>query len=475
MSETGPNVLRVGLLSTIERVDPLTAQDGESLFVGKQIFESPFGTPDSVTEAVPRLFKGPLRADSPRRLRATVKREVKFSDGSPMTARDLVASLRRSAVVADHTDLELDGDDVIFRLRRENARFALLLTHGQCGVMKRRGSEILGTGPFKLHPSSHAGHIRLVRNPYHPVPAKVDEIHFVTYPVDAYGRPTALIEAIQAGEVDLTNCLGRDAIHQVSGVRKSILPGVSTCFLHINTQSAALVDPRARQAIAHSLDRLKLSSLCYSNALAFAAGSVLPRSFGNEEDRLGHDPERAAKLMAQVDRPPRQLKMLTIWGPRPYLPNPDAVTDEIISQLRPLGIEVEKIHARNSSEYFQHTVAGTADLTLTGWMADTMDPADFLESNLASYRVPNRENLAVCANEGRLQNPRVDELLQLWRAERKDRHLEELFALTSEEASLVPLFYGASVTVYGFAVQNFQPSPLATSSLREIDLWRDAG
>ena len=252
------------------------------------------------------------------------------------------------------------------------------------------------------------------------------------------------------------------------------MPGISTCFLHINTQSRALVDARVRRAIAHSLDRLELARICYSNALAFAASSLLPRTLGAGEDRLTFDLQQAQNLMAEPGvRKPDKLRLVTVWGPRPYLPYPEAVAEALARQIGELGIEVEVVQPPSSSHFFRSSVAGTADLTLVGWVADTMDPVDFFESLLASYRIPNWENLAVSANEGRLQSQRMDDLLQDWRATRSSQALEDILDLVAEEAPLAPLFHGASSTVHGFSVQNFKASPMAHYPLTEIDLWQD--
>ena len=465
-------ILRVGLLNPVRDLDPRTAQDSESMFVSKQLFEAPYGTVYGTTEVEPLLLSGPLKRINATELRGTIRDDVLFSDGSPLKPEDVLSSIRSSSVVADHADVTLQGRELIFKLHRPNGHFALQLTHGQCGALKRNGETLLGTGPFAYHPDSTPEHVRLVRNPHHRPSPHLDELHFKTYPVDSYGRPTALIEAIQNGEVDLTNCLGRDDINRVSGARKSILPGISTCFLHMNTQSPRLPDPRVRQAIGHSLNRLELARLCYSNALAFAATSLLPRTLGAGDDRLHHDPDLARRLISEPDiEKPNRLRLLTVWGPRPYLSNPEAVTDEICRCCADLGIEIEVIRPKSSTEYFEYSIAGTADLTLVGWVADTMDPVDFLESILASYRIPTKNNLAVCANEGRLRSTRLDELLQQWRATRSAQHLEEILDIVGNEASTTALFYGASVTIYGFSVQNFKPSPMAHYSLAEIDIW----
>ncbi len=399
-----------------------------------------------------------------------MRRDVFFSDGTPVTAADVVRSLGAAGAVADQARVEAEGNSVLFHLEQPNARFALSLAHGQCGVVKREGDQLLGTGPFVLHESSEPGFVRLVRNPHHRPLARLDEVHFRTYPLDKNGQPTALLKAIEAGEVDLSSSLGRDAINALTGMRKSIQPGISTCFLFMNVMSPQLGSASLRQAIAHSIDRLELAKLCYSNALAFVAGSPLPRALGACEDRLGYDKVKARECFAAAGSPRLKLRLLLIWGPRPYLPAPRAVADAVAAKLATLGIEVEVIPTASSKEFFEKLVAADYDMTLAGWVADTMDPVEYLEALLASYRVPSWDNLAVSANESRFCDPRLDALLHSWRVHSGAQTLEEIVELVNEEAPLVPLIYGASATVYSFRTRDLKASPLAHFPLTEVDV-----
>ncbi len=470
MAAIRDKILRIGILNQAQHLDPRTAQDTDSMFVVKQIFESPYWIRYGSTEIEPLLLEGPVIEESPTRWRGKVRRDVFFSDGSEVKAADVARSLNDAGAVADQARIEAEGDSLVFHLEQPNARFALGLAHGQCGVVKRVGDKLLGTGPFVLHESSEPGFVRLVRNSHHRPLAKVDEVHFRTYPLDKAGQPTALLKAIEAGEVDLTSSLGRDAINALSGMRKSIQPGISTCFLFMNVQSPRLADARLRQAIAHSIDRFELAKLCYSNALAFVAGSPLPRALGSCEDRLGFDRTKARECYAAAGSPKARLRLLVIWGPRPYLPAPRPVADALAAKLEGLGLEVEIVPTASSKDFFEQLVAGNYDLTLAGWVADTMDPVEYLESLLASYRVPSWENLAVSANESRFCDPRLDALLHSWRIHSGGATLEEIVEIINEEAPLVPLIYGASATVCSFRTRDLKPSPLAHFPLTEVDL-----
>jgi ABC-type transport system substrate-binding protein len=115
-------------------------------------------------------------------------------------------------------------------------------------------------------------------------------------------------------------------------------------------------------------------------------------------------------------------------------------------------------------------IEGRHDMVLSGWIADTMDPYDFLESNLASNRVPTRQKIAVANNAGRLDSKAMDEALAAFRADHDASNLERVVDLLSQEAPVVPLSYGPTAAVWSFKVKNFKPSPLSIFPFLGIDL-----
>ena len=468
----GKKVLRVGILTGIHNLDPLKAQDVDSLFTLRQIVEAPFATKAGTTDLEPALFDGPLEAEpgEPNTYSARVPDNIRFSDGEPLTAEQVASGLAHVSLVAEQAKVEARGDRVIFRLHSPNPRFDVTLSHPQCNIHRWQGRQLLGTGAYRIVKGSTAEEIRLERNPYFRGEAPIDEIVFRAYPLDD-GAPSALLAAIEKGEVDYTNVLSRDAINRLSGVRKSILPGISTAMLFLNTTSPKLADRRVRQAIAHSIDRIEVARTSYSNALAFAAPSLLPRALGAADDGLSYDPDAAAALLAEpgVEKP-EKLRVLMMWGPRPYLPKPQKYLDVIAEHLGRVGIAVETVPTTDSIDYMGRVIEGKVDMILSGWIADVMDPADYLEANLASSRVPSSENISHSNNCGRLDSAEMDRALAAYRAERTSGSLEEVMRVLSEEAPLVPLAYGPTTAVLSFRVKSFKPSPLSILPLCQLDL-----
>lgn len=473
-SKTGLKILKVGILNEVHNLDPRSASDVDSMFVLRQVVEAPFDPVPGAASLDPVLFEGPLEpvaGGAIGRLRGRLRTGVRFSDGSTLSAEHLAKCFRRSAIAREQADVTVDGNDLIFDLRRANARFDTTLSHLECSAYVQVGESILGTGPFQIAAGSTPQHLRLIRNPHYRKDVALDEIHFRVYPVDAGGAPTALIKALERDQIQYCNVLPRDDISRLSGVRKSFLPGVSTAILYLNCERGALRAVGLRRAIGHAINRLKVAESCYSNALAFTATSILPRGLVVADDDLVYDLSKANACLAEVGvAMPSKLSGLLTWGPRPYLPNPRGAARVLAEQLAKLGTTVEWTTPANSSEFFARTIGGEHDLVLAGWAADTVDPCDFLDANLASDRVPTQENLAVSANHGRYRSADMDALLAHYRSDGDVGTLSEVMALISAEAPLVPLIYGSSATIMSFRVLGFRPSALPATSLAGLDL-----
>src|ERR1051325_6127272 len=129
------NTVRIGILSAIGQLDPRDAVDNISGLILGQVFEAPYAVTAGETNARPVLFSGPLRAEGRLRYSAAVRKDVVFSEDTPLTAQLVARSLKRSAVLASKAAIEVDGDRVVFALTAANPRFELTLTQGGCAIV----------------------------------------------------------------------------------------------------------------------------------------------------------------------------------------------------------------------------------------------------------------------------------------------------------------------------------------------------
>jgi cationic peptide transport system substrate-binding protein len=312
------------------------------------------------------------------------------------------------------------------------------------------------------------GLVRLVRNPHHRQPVALDEVELRVHP-----SAEALAAAVEAGEVDFTGSLSRDDVARLREARKVFLPGSSTAVLYFNTEKPFLAAADTRRALALAVDRLEVTRTSYANALAFAATSLLPPMLmGSFRDGLSPNVDRARELLApRRSELPSRLRLVVVWGPRPYLPQPDAAAAVIARQIGELGVGVEVVATASVDDYNRRVSAGDYDLLLSGWIADTLDPADYLDANLSSELVPALDAPPVNrANRSRWRSRAMDAALARFREQRSEEARAEVLRLVADEVPLLPLMYGPTVVVHSWRVQNFEPSPLGLPNLAAVDV-----
>jgi ABC-type transport system substrate-binding protein len=465
--------LNVGLISPVQSLNPLQAQDFVSSMVVCQVFDTPYATPMKDEAAKPLLFSDPLAVGTNELvMSARVRPGIRFSDGTPLTADHIASSLERATPLKEHAEVEAEGDRVVFHLKRPNARFDLVLTQTFTGVTLEKDGELLGTGPYLPAPDATPEVMRLIRNPHNTTSTQIEEIVFKCYPPDADGRPRALVSALENGEMHFSNVLHRDDVKQLKNVRKFFELGNSTALLYFNTQRAALRDVRVRQAIAQTIDRLELTRKSHLHALAHTAKSILPSIMSSWRDNIKFDLVRAKALIdeAGADAPAR-LSLLVIFGPRPYLPHPLPSAEYIATQLAKIGIEVEIQPTRDSKHYYETVAAGDYDMVLSGWLADTVDPTDFLEALLNSESIPSPDRpISVHANLGRWQDAATDEALAKLRREPTEANQHEVLRLAAEEVPVLPLINGSIAFVHSWNVRNFEPPVLGIPYFSQLEL-----
>jgi peptide/nickel transport system substrate-binding protein len=192
---------------------------------------------------------------------------------------------------------------------------------------------------------------------------------------------------------------------------------------------------------------------------------------GSGRDGCEHDPARAGELLSTSGvRKPSRLTMVRVWGPRPYLPDPVRVGESVAEAFGALGIEVAIEPTRDSQEYFRRIAAGDADLYLSGWAADTPDPADYLDSVLRSSSIPRAGRIATHGNLSRYANPAMDAALDAFRADPQEGRWQEVARLLRDEAPLLALQYGAAILAHAWKVRNVTASAFGWIPLGEVDL-----
>jgi peptide/nickel transport system substrate-binding protein len=279
----------------------------------------------------------------------TLRKGVKFHNGAPLSAADVVWSWNR--YMEPKTDWrclsEFDGRNgfkveavtapnpqtVVMRISRPNALFLDTLARTDCGMtgvlhkdsVNADGSfkAPVGTGPFKLEEWKRGEYVKLAKfADYAALPGKpdgytgakrplVDGVKFMVIP-----DPATTKAAVLSGAVDTAAVLDSDLLELSKAPNlemKTTTNGVKEVIL-FQTRDPAMGNPKIRQAISHALDMRQLvpavsSGLGRPNASVIHAGSP----FYNDAQREGYryDPALARKLLQEAGYKGEPVKLLT--------------------------------------------------------------------------------------------------------------------------------------------------------------------
>src|ERR687898_325598 len=204
------------------------------------------------------------------KLHFTLRKGIRFHDGTPFTGKDVVASLKRmitdkQSLVAPSLqnikEIELP-DDFNFVLTLKKADATALEDLNNRVIMKQAVAEKMGeadnppigTGPFKFVSWERSGNFVMRRNEnYWGPPAKIEEILYKVIKEDA-----ARIAALESGQADLiSNIPPHEVARLKSNPRLHVQPvqGLRPIFLVLSPAYKPLDNPKVRRAITHAIDR----------------------------------------------------------------------------------------------------------------------------------------------------------------------------------------------------------------------------
>ena len=369
-----PKTLRVVPSADVAELDPARASNQIGRIYSQMVFDTLFALDGNLS---PKPMMVDRETISPDGLTYTfsLRPGLKFHDGSPVTTRDVTASLTHW-MDGSTTGGELKSrlaamtivDPQTFTLQLTQ-RFGLLefLLAGAgapiAGIMREadaaRPATVaitapIGSGPFRfLAAERQSGHrVVFARNPDYPArsePAdgaagarvvKFDRVEWSIMP-----DPTTAANALVAGEVDFWDTVTPDMApflkqHGITVRRTASLPSVA--WIRPNFEHPPFNDARARQALALLIDQKEFMqavagdnpwTTCYSFSVC---GSLLGTDVGSEAYRKP-DIARARQLFAAAGY---KGEPVVVVG-SPQLPIIDTMSQLLAQRLRDAGINVD--------------------------------------------------------------------------------------------------------------------------------------
>jgi oligopeptide transport system substrate-binding protein len=447
-------------------VDPAAAGDAASAGVIAQLFES-LTTFDTGLNLRPALAASWDVAADGRQVVFHLRDGIAFSDGTPITAEDVVGSWLRlvdpaapsplSALLLDVTGvrdrlagraaasavgIRAVGGNVVVDLDSPGADFPAVVASPTFGVVPpsvwRTGAAVPPTeqvvsGAYAIS-SATATELTLTANArYWGGEPAIRTVHLVT---DIGNRNP--IAAFQAGDVDDIDISPIDAswiaYDPTLGPQLRRVPSLSLTYLGFDTTRPPFDDVRLRRAVGAAVDWNRIVTLA-SIAGQVPADSMVPLGIPGRGDRSwlpAHDPAAARALLAEAGfaggsgLPPITLGA----GGSPYA---EAIAADL---RRELGLTVD---VEDDADHFTRLVSDPPPMWELGWIADYPGPNDFLGVLLGTGSSSNYAGWSSSAFDGA-----IADALATRDPAAAQAGFERALGTVQQDVPVVPLSYGDS-------------------------------
>ena len=466
--------LRIGLSSDVTSIDPQWNNSGPNVSASLHIFE-PLTLTDATGHLIPGLAVSWRQVD-PLTWEIKLRPNVKFHDGSPLSADDVVFSLDRpnqltgspgpftqfvKAIVGKQI-----VDPLTVRLKTATPYVLLPYDLNSIFIVSRRaatgatsadfdsGKAAIGTGPFKFVRFARGERIELERNPSYW--GQAPEWQHVT--LRMLSNDATRLASLYANDVDAIENVPTADVKRVaadSHFRLNQQVSWRTIFFHMDQwrdsdpeitdagghplSKNPFKDVRVRQAVSLALNRDAIVSKIMEDLAVPASNLVSPGVFGyNPAVPVDpYDPARAKALLLAAGYP--NGFGLVLHAPNNRYPNDGRVAEAVAGLLSRVGIST-RVTAEPWTTYLPKARAGDFAFAMVGWGSLLGDST--LKAHLAT---PDPLKGYGLWNFGRYSNPKLDAMLDHDFTEFDDQKREAdaraMMAFAMADQPVIPLYH----------------------------------
>lgn len=357
----------------------------------------------------------------------TLRDGVVFSDGSPVTVEDVVASIARVrdpevagplAWMYDVPEASVEATDertVTITLATPSAlfRYVPATTAGHvipAAAIEQYGLDLLrnpiGTGPYMLENWASGSEIALVKNPNYWQEGKP---HFERFVFKIVEEGTTRVTGLRTDELSMIGSVPPDQIEAVTGfenVNFQEVVGYTINKIEFRNDLPPFDDVNIRKAVCHAVPLADIMENIVGVTGVQSRNTTvppnMPGSASEDLEPVPYDLERAKELMAASSMPEGFSTQLHVIAPNDiWVPQAIAVQEA----LQELNIAVE-VMQYPYADFITLSQGGEYEgMILTQWGSDFPDAAGNLIPNFLSSNWPPQNNTSFYSN------PEVDELL----------------------------------------------------------------
>jgi peptide/nickel transport system substrate-binding protein len=418
------------------------------------------------------------REVSPTQMRFTLRSGVKFSDGSPLTADDVVFSLMRATAKTSNYAVYTQGIDRVVKVNDSTVDVmmkgpnpVLLNQMTELRIMSKAWAEknkstepkdirakdetfahrnALGTGPYTVKEWQPDQKLVLVANPNYWGKNESNVTEIVYTPIKSEATRVA---ALLSGEVDfILDPSTQDLARLRSTANLKVIDGVEnrTIFFGMDQfrdelpgsnikGKNPLKDQRVRMALYQAIDIAAINRVTMRGLSQPTGALVSPQVTGWTEGvnkRHPYDPEASKKLLAEAGYP-NGFEVDFACPNNRYI-NDEEICQAVTAMWSRAGIKA-KLRTLPLVTYFPMIQRFEASIYMLGWGVPTFDALYSLQSLTRSLGTGGDGNY----NVGRYSNPRMDYLVDRVKSETdlpvRNRMLTEALQLSNDTVSHIPL------------------------------------
>ncbi len=472
--------LTVALSTPVTTVDPHFHNLTPNNALVRHVFETLVAT-DSSQRRIPGLAES-WKALSDTEWEFKLRKGVKWHNGEPFTAEDVVATLKRVPNVPNSPALfavfvkpitetiVVDAHTIRFKtetaypLLPSDLSSVLIIPKSVAETARTEdfnsGKAMIGTGPFRFVEYVAGDRIIVTRNEdYHGKKPDWDKVTF-----RIITSAPARVAALLSGDVHMIEGVPTaDAAKLAKDSRVTLSSAVSNrlIYLHMDSnreknspfitmadgkplEANPLRDPKVRQAISKMIDRNAIVSRIMEGQ-GVPAGQLLDETFFGTSKKLkpdAYDPAGAKKLLAEAGYP--NGFGVTLHAPNNRYIN-DASVAQAVAQFLSRNSIPTKVDTMPSNIFFTRASKLEFSLILAGWGAESGDTSSPLRALLGTF---DAKKGIGAANRGRFSSPELDAMTEAAINTIDDTKRDAMLAAASEKAielmGLVPLHYEVS-------------------------------
>lgn len=325
---------------------------------------------------------------------------IAFTDGSPVTAEDVVYSLNEAKAEGSSYATKVDniasaaaqGSTVVLTLAAPDSLFAYALDVPIVKAGSLTDSDAVGSGRYAL--SSEGGVYSLVYNTEH---YKQQAPKFTEIPLHGMPSWDAMTAGVKIGTInfvytdDLNNSLTG------SGAAVTSAPLNHLLFIGVNSTTGVTAEPKVRQALACAIDREKLIGDVYGGK---GAAAVLPyrdgMGLGEVPETLQTSTDRANSLLDEAGYTEKDAYDVRQTGGKPLsleilIPQDSpfklVAANTLVEQLRACGVKAT-VAAVDADSYSERISKGDFQLYIGEMVLESnIELTPFLGGGAAAYAV----------------------------------------------------------------------------------------